>query len=178
MVQAMQNTAVKETDPYLEKFGRFEREAKQPPWVFPLRKAGLARFAELGFPTLRHEDWRFTNVAPIAKIPFKLAGPGDARSITLEMVEQAGFHVGGAHRLVFVNGFFAAHLSALQALPAGITVISLAEALRTRPNEVEPHLAKYAKLQDHAFTALNTAFLRDGAFISIPKGKVVDEPIY
>jgi len=79
-------------------FEQLERdlgEAKRAP-THRLRKAALKRFTELGFPTLRHEDWRFTNVAPIAKIPFKLAGPGDARSITLEMVEQAGFHVGGA----------------------------------------------------------------------------------
>ena len=47
------------------------RPVELEPWLFPLRKAGLARFAELGFPTLRHEDWRFTNVAPIAKLPFK-----------------------------------------------------------------------------------------------------------
>ena len=56
-------------DPYLKAFERFERAAAtaQPAWLFPLRKAGLARFAELGFPTLKHEDWRFTNIAPIAK---------------------------------------------------------------------------------------------------------------
>ena len=58
-------------DAYLENFSHFEREAKQPAWMLPFRKGGLARFAELGFPTLQHEDWRFTNVAPIAKLPFK-----------------------------------------------------------------------------------------------------------
>jgi Fe-S cluster assembly protein SufD len=169
-----------ETNIHSANFEQLERElgeAKRLP-IHRLRKAALKRFTELGFPTLRHEDWRFTNVAPIAKIPFKLAGAGDARSITLKMLEQAGFYVGGAHRLVFVNGFFAPHLSAVQALPAGIIVASLAEALKTRPNEVEAQLAKYAKFQDHAFASLNTAFLRDGAFISIPRGKVVDEPIY
>src|SRR5262245_12792869 len=70
-VETVQNTAIKETEPYLEKFDRFEREAKQPSWVFPLRKAGISRFAETGFPTLHDEDWRFTNVSPITKLPFK-----------------------------------------------------------------------------------------------------------
>src|SRR6266852_8705858 len=71
MIEVATDAAMKETEPYLEKFERFEKEAKQPAWVFPLRKAGIARFAELGFPTLKQEDWRFTNVAAIAKLPFK-----------------------------------------------------------------------------------------------------------
>ncbi|HVV71842.1 MAG TPA: hypothetical protein VHI52_10145, partial [Verrucomicrobiae bacterium] len=62
---------MKETEPQLEKFERFEKRAQQPAWVFPLRKAGIARFAELGFPTLQDEDWRFTNVGSIAKLPFR-----------------------------------------------------------------------------------------------------------
>ena len=51
--------------PFLENFDRFE-SALQPSWLLPLRKAGIAGFAKLGFPTLQDEDWRFTNVAPLA----------------------------------------------------------------------------------------------------------------
>src|SRR3954454_24040476 len=63
---------MKETDPYLVEFQRFDKPGAggEPSWVYPIRKAGMARFAELGFPTLHDEDWRFTNVAPIAKLPF------------------------------------------------------------------------------------------------------------
>ena len=68
MIQLTADLAMKEADQYLETFERFEAQAKQPAWIFPLRKAGIARFAELGFPTLQQEDWRFTNVAPIAKL--------------------------------------------------------------------------------------------------------------
>src|SRR5215475_15924756 len=71
MVQLIDKPLMKETEPHLAKFERFEKRANHPAWVFPLRKAGMARFAELGFPTLQDEDWRFTNVAPIAKLPFK-----------------------------------------------------------------------------------------------------------
>src|SRR6266568_440215 len=71
MVEMLENPTMKETDARLAKFERFEKEAKQPSWIFRLRKAGIARFAELGFPTLKDEDWRFTNVAPIAKLPFE-----------------------------------------------------------------------------------------------------------
>src|SRR5438876_11705616 len=73
MIEIATKEVVKQTDPYVEQFERWiEPSAGQnPPWLFPIRKAGLARFAELGFPTLKDEDWRFTNVAPIVKLPFK-----------------------------------------------------------------------------------------------------------
>ena len=60
-----------ENGPYLEKFEQFEKGAKDPAWVRVARKAGISHFVELGFPTLQDEDWRFTNVAPIAKLPFE-----------------------------------------------------------------------------------------------------------
>src|ERR1035441_8146894 len=60
-------------DPIVKQFNRAEATV-QPKWLGPLRKAGIASFADQGFPTLQDEDWRFTNVAPIAKLPFHLAG--------------------------------------------------------------------------------------------------------
>src|SRR5438309_5578914 len=95
---------MKETDPYLAKFDRFEKQAKQPLWLFPLRKAGLARFAELGFPTLQDEDWRFTNVAPIAKLPFKPVFQAARDGVTAAAVRKFSFGTLPANRLVFVDG--------------------------------------------------------------------------
>src|SRR5678815_6107342 len=83
----MQTTlAAKQTEPYVKAFERFEQAdgRRQPSWLFPLRKAGIARFAELGFPTLKHEDWRFTNVAPLAKLPFRPIVEPDLRGVTTE----------------------------------------------------------------------------------------------
>src|SRR5512137_1589135 len=93
MVQTIEKVALKATEPHLEKFERFEQEAKQPAWVFPLRKAGMARFAEQGFPTLQDEDWRFTNVAPIARLPFRPVFEAGLSGLTSESV--AGFTFGG-----------------------------------------------------------------------------------
>src|SRR2546428_9221013 len=133
MVQAMQDTALKETDPYSEKFERFEKEAKQPAWVFPLRKAGLARFAELGFPTLQHEDWRFTNVAPIAKLPFRPVFQVARDGLTAETIGQFTFGSLAASRLVFVNGHYVAELSSPGPSRQGVIIKSLAAALATDP---------------------------------------------
>src|SRR5438034_388768 len=74
MIDAPISDAMKETDPYLLEFERFDKpDSAHPSWLYPIRKAGLARFAELGFPTTKDEDWRFTNVSPIAKLPVELS---------------------------------------------------------------------------------------------------------
>src|SRR6266576_3118684 len=138
MIATNPDQLMKETDPYLAQFERFENEAKQPPWLFPLRKAGVARFAELGFPTSRHEDWRFTNVAPIAKLPF---------------------------RPVFDTSC------------DGVTAGTLAAMLQSESALLEKHLGHYVRMEDHAFAALNTAFFLDGAFIHVPAGVIVPEPL-
>ena len=99
MVQTITDRIMKETEPHLEKFERFEQQAKHPAWVFPLRKAGLARFAELGYPTLKDEDWRFTNVAPITKLPFEPVFEPAANDSTCGAVGQFTFGRLAARRL-------------------------------------------------------------------------------
>jgi hypothetical protein len=71
MTQVTQSQNTRQIEPYWEKFEQLKLESRQPSWLFPIRKAAISRFAELGFPTTHDEDWRFTNVAPIANLPFK-----------------------------------------------------------------------------------------------------------
>jgi Fe-S cluster assembly protein SufD len=85
---------------------------------------------------------------------------------------------GAAARLVFVNGRLSARLSSLGELPAGVIVASLAEALEKAPDKVEPWLGQHARFDDHPFVALNTAFLRDGALVWVPRGVIVEKPIH
>ena len=169
---------MKETEPYLKKFARFENETKQPSWVFPLRKAGIARFAELGFPTINDEDWRFTNVSPIAKLPFQPVFETYRNGLTRERIADFAFSSLPGARLVFVNGHYAAELSSPGSEKPGIKISSLAEALNAEPALLEKHLARYAVGQDNAFTSLNTAFFQDGAFVHVSAGKVVEKPIH
>ena len=99
-------TRSRATEPHLQKFERFERErlANQPAWIFPLRKAGISRFAELGFPNLKDEDWRFTNVAPIADLPFNpVLGPL-TNGLPPDVLSRFGFHSLKGMKLVFVDG--------------------------------------------------------------------------
>jgi Fe-S cluster assembly protein SufD len=178
MVQTSESGQTRQTEKHLDKFERFEKETKSPPWMFPLRKAGMARFAELGFPTTRQEDWRFTNVAPIAKLPFKPAFEPTREAIDPEVLGNLPLGELPAFRLVFVNGHFSPNLSSTETPPGGAVITSLAKALETNEPALEKHLARYANQEQQPFTALNTAFFQDGAFIKLPKDLELEKPVH
>jgi len=154
-----------------------ERSADEPGWLLAARKVGRVCFAELGLPTLHDEDWRFTNVAPIARMGFKPVLEPGHQGVTEKVLSQFPFTALAGGQLVFVNGQFVPELTSLAPLPEGVKVMSLAAALATEPALVEPHLCRYAHADSNAFTALNTAFFQDGAFVHVPAGNAVAEPI-
>jgi Fe-S cluster assembly protein SufD len=149
----------------------------QPKWLSALRNAGISTFGELGFPTLRDEDWRFTNVAPIAALPFQPARAIAANGAESAVLSRAAFAGLSGCRLVFVNGFFAAGLSRIQNVPKGAKVDSLSAALAREGAFIEKYLGKYAGTSDNAFAALNQAFFTDGTFVFVPDGVEISEPI-
>ena len=110
----------------------------------------------------------------VASTPFELAGPETVSREQLEPFGASQF----ACCLVFVNGLFSQELSTLAALPKGVTVGSLAAQLKNDPASLEPHLGRYLNTQRDAFAALNTAFIEDGVYVHVPRGVVVETPIY
>lgn len=166
--------------PWLAESERFARElpAGEPAAVQALRRQAVARFAALGFPTQQQEAWRLTSVAPIVRGTFvrpalHAAEPGPER--------MAPHLFAAAARLVFVDGRFAPGLSDLGGLPSTVLAGSLAEALARTPGEIEPWLGNLGEpmtAERNPFVALNTAFLRDGAFVSVPRGTVLPGPIH
>jgi Fe-S cluster assembly protein SufD len=179
MTATQQTPAAKQADPYLKAFAHFEQAgaSRQPSRLFPLRKAGIARFAELGFPTLKHEDWRFTNVAPIAKLPFKPVFEATHNGLTKDSLAQFPFAKLPGTRLVFVNGLYAGEFSTVAAQQHGIKVGSLAAALASDSTLIEKHLGRYVRTEDNAFAALNNAFFQDGGFIYVPAGQAIEQPV-
>jgi Fe-S cluster assembly protein SufD len=135
---------------YLAAFERKERElaVSGTPAAHRLRKAAIARFAEMGFPGPRDEEWRFTLITPLVQVPFEPV-PADNADLTISSLRT----------------------------PSGVIVCSLAEAMAKHSALVEPHLARHADWKKHPFTALNTAFLHNGAFVYVPRGTVIEEPI-
>ena len=156
-------------------------------WMRALRERGMALFAGDGFPTPRVEEWKYLNLAPLARTRFVPAGAVDF--IDQTTVARFGLGETPAHRVVLVNGRFRADLSALGRLPAGARIDSLARLLAEAPALLEPHLLDPGALAEdrlsgardtrpHALTALNSALAADGVVIYVPKGAAIDMPVH
>ena len=150
------------------------RSPRDPRWLTEIRRAGMDRFHEMGFPTVRDDAWKYTNVAPIRKVPFgpaPEAGPTAVPRIPDDLPERDGTQI------VFVNGRYSRALSSAQCRPDGLEVKSLKEVLEERPEWAEPYLGRIAR-DGNAFAAINAAFLEDGAFVRLPARTAVERPIH
>ena len=163
------------TETYLATYERAEAgRADEPAWLRDLRRAAAGAFAKLGFPTTTQEEWRFTNVAPIAETPFVTAPPAAVAPAAV-----SGFTIPGLAGpvLTFVNGRFASRLSSVAGLAPGVTVAPLAGAIEAAPDGLRPHLGRHTDVTTRPFAALNTALFEDGALISIADGVAVTDAI-
>jgi Fe-S cluster assembly protein SufD len=164
-------------DHHLALFEGFEASrSHDPAWLRSLRREAAALFGELGLPHTKLEEWRYTNVTPLAKLPFELRVPGEAGASRSE-IEAVAFPVFACSLHVFVDGRYEPRLSALGA-SSEVHVESLAELLAREPERVEPHLGRLVDLKEHAFSALNSAFLDDGAALLVAPHADVEEPLH
>ncbi|MBI2846248.1 MAG: Fe-S cluster assembly protein SufD [Chloroflexi bacterium] len=152
--------------------------AKDPEWIQSLRSAAASRFVELGFPAAKNEEWKYTNVASIAHGDFALMLDDLPREISARLIQPFTFEEPRWSRLVFINGVSYPALSSVPNLPEGVQVGSLADVMTKDGGALEQHLAQHARYQDNTFTALNTASFRDGAFIYVPDGIALKEPVH
>lgn len=164
--------------------------AHDPAWLRELRRDAMAEFTRAGFPTERrgNEPWKYTDVRSLASTAFAAPeGTEPPEELDLSPYELPCPRV---HQLVFVDGRYAPQLSTDPPSEGarsshvffehgdGPIVGRLAEAAHYDVPLVREHLGKHAGAAAGAFTSLNTAFVRDGAFVSIPDGVSVPEPIY
>jgi Fe-S cluster assembly protein SufD len=129
------------------------------------RERMLARFLELGFPTPRLEDWKYTNAAPIASTAWALPVAGGEVADGAEALGMAG------DRLVFVDGIFEPARSRVSALADGVVLTNLRNA------NGPAHLNRHVDSGNQAFVALNGAFASDGAYLRLPDGAVLERPV-
>jgi Fe-S cluster assembly protein SufD len=151
---------------YREDFTRAQAGANGSPALDQLRRDAFDRFTALGIPTLKNEEWRFTNLAALAKIPFKLA---EADGSATQVVRALLPGIDQGQQVIFVNGHYVRDLSRHDAELVGNPLVS---------ERLASYLARHAKFERNAFTALNTAFLRHAVGLYLPKGKVLAEPIH
>lgn len=147
-----------------------------PEWLASRRQEAAARFSEAGFPDPRQEEWKYTNVRPIATKPFVTAAT--EAPLPEDALRAVGFEGLDAYRMVFVDGRLRAEFSDLADLPAGVTVQGLTEALASDSDPLEPLLGTLAHDRFSSLAAANMAFLTDGAVIRLDKGVRLDRPVH
>jgi Fe-S cluster assembly protein SufD len=144
-----------------------------PAWLAALRQRGGQRFGELGLPTSKDEEWRFTPISPIVSARF-----GMAPEATVSIEALTPFLFGHAEwpRVVFVNGRYSAELSSV-ALEAGVRAGSLTQALGSDPL-IEKHLGRHVAIDATPFVAWNSSQIADGAFVHVPARADLAHPIH
>ena len=174
MSEAVVDAPESAVEAYRLDFEESARASKDPAWLRELRREAMGAFERLDFPTMKDEDWHFTNVAPIAERIFGL--PGKGGEVSPDLI--ARFAFGSEwNTLVFVNGRLDRIDEQSKNIP-GTTVTTFAEEIVKDSELVKRRLSTLAAPESAAFTALNTAFAIDGAVIRIAPDTVVDKPIH
>ena len=147
-----------------------------PVWLVAARLLAWANFSDLGIPTKRrgNELWKYTSLRPLAEAEFEYGGIG---LVSLDEIKSNGPWDDAWDTVVVVDGNFSAQLSRLHGT-TGLTAGSLAEAFAAGTDDVESQFASLAGRENYAFTALNTAFAGDGAYIGVSAGAQLEAPVH
>ncbi|GAB4041841.1 Fe-S cluster assembly protein SufD [Spirosoma jeollabukense] len=139
-----------------------------------LRRSALKQFDLLGFPTIRHEEWKYSNVNGLFKEAFDL---DDTITLTANDLNPLEIPNLDGNIIYIVNGRYQPELSRIISPASQVQITSFAEAIKADPDFIGSHFARYADYQENAFTALNTALANDGVVIRVPDNMTVEQPI-
>ena len=166
--------------PYITNFELFKQnqdnQSDDP--IHDLRKTAFNHLLEKGFPTKREEEWRFTDINPILSESFKLADSDNIANIKKSDIAHLTFKNWSGPMLVFIDGHFAEHLSDMNAGQSGLTINSLDFVLKNDQKSLLDTFVEFETYSENAFSALNTAFIKDGAVIKLEKNVIADKPIH
>lgn len=145
-------------------------------WVLGMREQAIQQFCQDGFPTRRHEEWKYTDLTEMSEQLFQpLISPDKTESEISSKPRQSGSE---AVTVRFENGRWLSTEAGLDLPPPGVMITSLGKMLTDFPDRIKQHLALFMNPTDHALVALNTAFAQDGAFVLVEKGVVLDRPLH
>ena len=155
---------------------RFEAAKPVNGKVAELQREAAREITGKELPTTRHEEWKYCSLKSLGKETFTPSChidspniPADASSYIYPEAEH--------HHLAFINGVYSEELSKTDRLPEGVIVANLADVLAEGNKVALEHFGKHARWEDDPFVPFNTAVFRDGAFIYVPKGIKITEPI-
>ncbi|MAB48583.1 MAG: Fe-S cluster assembly protein SufD [Flavobacteriaceae bacterium] len=155
-------------------FMAFENMVDVDSPVHDIRTEAIRHFESEGFPTKRQEAWKYTSLNSILKHDYSVF-PKHEEALEFKDVKKYFIHDIDSYKIVFIDGKYSSHLS--QTTHDGLDVCLMSAAL-TKPKYrivIENYFNKIATKD--SLSALNTAFSAEGAFIHIPKNKLVDKPI-
>ena len=162
-------------DKLISSFMAFEGQVDLDSPVHDIRSEAIKTFEEKGFPTKKDEAWKYTSLNTLLKKNYSVF-PKKEVALDFKDIKKYFIHEIDAYKIVFIDGVYNSHLS--ETTHDGLDVCLMSAAL-TKPKYklvIDTYFNKIAK-KDDSLTSLNTAFSREGAFINVPKGKVVDKPI-
>lgn len=137
-----------------------------------LRKLAFERFKGAGFPTVKWEDWKYTNIQPLVNQTYVLAGADRPANVNLTAADIPQLD---AYRIVLIDGIFSEELSS-PAVADALTVLPIEKAADDLA--FAKHFAEYADKTDNPFVPLNTALFKSGVFISLARNAVLDKPVH
>lgn len=138
-----------------------------------LKKQALGVLEKTDFPTTKHEEWKYTNIKSKLQENYK---PNYSVALSKEEISTYRY-CDSCDLLVFINGKFQPQLSEIATPQDGVFIGSLAEGYSAHPEIIEKHFGAYSPLDEEVFTALNTAYASNGAFIYIPSGQIIKESV-
>ena len=159
----------------LSSFMAFEEKIDVHSELHDLRTAAIKNFENKGFPTKKEESWKYTSLNAILKNDFSVF-PKHENSIEFKDVKKYFIHEIDTYKVVFIDGVFSSHLSSTT--HDGLDVCLMSSALnKPKYKMVIDNYFNQIASKDESLTSLNTAFANEGAYINIPKSKVVRKPI-
>jgi Fe-S cluster assembly protein SufD len=176
--------AIKEKSIYADAFREFSASrTDESGWVARLREGAFERFEESGFPTTDDEDWKYTNVAHVARKAFRPVA--EKAELDVDAVERLVSAEARQSRLVFVNGVYSPEHSLHEAIPVEVSLADLGAAIVGEEENLTDegaaalrgHLGRLSGAEGDAFSALNTAFFGDVVLLRIPKGVELEAPV-
>ena len=156
-------------------FMAFEERVDVNNDLHDIRTLAIKNFENKGFPTKKEESWKYTSLNSILKNDFSVF-PKTENSVEFSDVKKYFLHEIDTHKVIFVDGVFSSFLSSTT--HEGLDVCLMSSALNKPMYKmyIDEYFNKIAS-KEESLTSLNTAFANEGAYINIPKSKVVEKPI-
>ncbi len=178
--------AMKTCDSYHQEYhqNKTQLPGQSQSWLSQLRDSAMENFVSQGLPSRRDENWKYTNIKQLESRHYAqllnqdLLPVCDVSNTELNNHLFSGKRDNGEYRLIFIDGQFNAKLSSSQNTPSGLILMNLAQVLCDPPEQLAMRLGKVNIEQGQPFTALNTAMMTDGVYLSAEKNCHVDVPVH